>query len=457
MRTKDRPTFLRRALSSVLAQTLQNWFVVVVNDGGAPEPVDELVSELSARLKQRIKVIHHLDSIGMEAAANRGARASRSKYITVHDDDDSWEPTFLEKCVGSLEAQQNSSFAGVITHWWRIMEDDAGLPIAGSPKQSVGPDPLDVGLYFFSTPTRNFPPISFLFRRDVFEAIGGFVEGKESQADFEFNLRFLQHADIMVHREALANYHLRPLSQNVLFQNDSNRSDALARGLVEMRGRFLRADLKKGSFGLGGLLALSHDQFVQQERIKNFIGDRATEIQSFLGEVKSQVDCTRVQVDVMRSQTDALRPPIDAIRPHIDKMREQVDHIRPHVDSMLPQMDAMRSQIDSMRPQVDSMRPQLDSIKPHVDVIRQQTDVMRPHLDVIRTQVDCVRPQVDEIRSQVDQTRTEIMSLAGTLARLENRLSDLEVLIVGNTPWHLRLFRRLRRTLMIRQPQRAST
>ncbi len=42
MRTYERPVFLARALASVCGQTYADWELVVVNNGGASQPVDNL-------------------------------------------------------------------------------------------------------------------------------------------------------------------------------------------------------------------------------------------------------------------------------------------------------------------------------------------------------------------------------------------------------------------------------
>ena len=50
-RTKNRPLLLRRAINSVLKQTLKDWIMVIVNDGGSKEEV-ETTLDLATRLKQ---------------------------------------------------------------------------------------------------------------------------------------------------------------------------------------------------------------------------------------------------------------------------------------------------------------------------------------------------------------------------------------------------------------------
>ena len=58
----------------------------------------------------------------MEAASNIGLKASESEYVVIHDDDDSWYPLFLEKCVAFLSENRYPNVAGVITHTVRVLE-----------------------------------------------------------------------------------------------------------------------------------------------------------------------------------------------------------------------------------------------------------------------------------------------------------------------------------------------
>jgi glycosyltransferase involved in cell wall biosynthesis len=83
-RTKNHPLLLSRALDSVLEQTLPDWKLVVVNDGGEPDPVDALVKEREKAFAGRVQVIHHPKSHGMEAASNAGLNAlNREWFFTL--------------------------------------------------------------------------------------------------------------------------------------------------------------------------------------------------------------------------------------------------------------------------------------------------------------------------------------------------------------------------------------
>jgi glycosyltransferase involved in cell wall biosynthesis len=128
-RTKNRTALLGRAIESVLGQSFRHWQHVIVNDGGDPLAVDGLIERYQGLYAGRLRVIHNPESLGMEAASNVGVRNSQSEFIVIHDDDDTWHPDFLGRCVAYLETPQpvlDTPVAGVVTWSNRIIESFDG-------------------------------------------------------------------------------------------------------------------------------------------------------------------------------------------------------------------------------------------------------------------------------------------------------------------------------------------
>ena len=48
-------------------------------------------------------------------ASNTGIEAVDSEFVAIHDDDDSWEPNFLEKTIQELEVSSSDEIGGVVT------------------------------------------------------------------------------------------------------------------------------------------------------------------------------------------------------------------------------------------------------------------------------------------------------------------------------------------------------
>jgi glycosyltransferase involved in cell wall biosynthesis/FMN phosphatase YigB (HAD superfamily)/uncharacterized coiled-coil protein SlyX len=208
-RTKDRPVFLQRAMRSVLDQAYQDWIHVIVNDGGDPKSVDLLAKVHAKEYKNRIVIVHHAESKGMQNASNAGLEASDSTYAIIHDDDDSWYPDFLEKTVGFLEEEGPASpVQGVVSQTTQVFEEinTAGEILEISKRPYYPFDFVNLG----EMCKRNlFAPIAFLYRRSAHDKVGLFRQDFDVLGDHDFNLRFLRYFEIGVLPTFHAYYHWR--------------------------------------------------------------------------------------------------------------------------------------------------------------------------------------------------------------------------------------------------------
>lgn len=258
-RTKNRPVLLRRALESVINQSYEDWRMVVVNDGGEPADVDRLVERYASQAKGRISVIHNPVSLGMEAASNRGIGTIRTRYLAIHDDDDSWAPEFLTIAVAELERIRETfpSVAGVVTLANAIFERIEGKtvqtdwtePYRTSDKRGL------VSLDELLTENQ-FAPIQFLFRYDAAEECGFFRADLPVLGDWDFNVRFMSRYDIFIVPQFLAFYHHRVSDQGIYGNSiiaDRSRHDLYA---TLLKNGWLRRDLRGSGTGVGTHIAM---------------------------------------------------------------------------------------------------------------------------------------------------------------------------------------------------------
>lgn len=207
MRTYERPTMLARAITSVQQQTFTDWTLVIVNNGGDPAPVDNVV-EIARRAHPgcSIEVIHLAERVGMEEASNTALGVGASEFFAIHDDDDSWRPRFLELTVG--EMAHHPGAAAVVTGVTRIHELSRGHLLE---PQRAELFMLDTERLTYDVIIGNnmFPPIAALFRRSLLDRIGWFDATLPVLGDWEFNLRALAVGPFVFLPERLANYHTR--------------------------------------------------------------------------------------------------------------------------------------------------------------------------------------------------------------------------------------------------------
>src|SRR5581483_41106 len=98
IRTFNRLPFLREAIASVYAQTVQDWELLVVDDGSTDRTAHEL-----AHYDSRLKLIQLPHSGNPTRALNVGLSAARGEWIALLDDDDLWLPQKLERQLDLLE------------------------------------------------------------------------------------------------------------------------------------------------------------------------------------------------------------------------------------------------------------------------------------------------------------------------------------------------------------------
>ncbi len=101
--TYDRPSYLRSAVESVLAQTHDPIELVVVDDH-SPRPAAEILDGMSLGALEAVRCRRHPENRGVNAARNTGIEAASGEYVAFLDDDDRWRPEKTERQVAAFEA-----------------------------------------------------------------------------------------------------------------------------------------------------------------------------------------------------------------------------------------------------------------------------------------------------------------------------------------------------------------
>jgi glycosyltransferase involved in cell wall biosynthesis len=118
--TYRRNELLRRALSSLLSQTFQDWVCELHND----EPDDPFPGELLEELKDpRFIYRPHPQNYGPVKSFNLFFKPVSEPFFSILEDDNWWEPELLERLMALLESRPEASLAWANMRYWKEQED----------------------------------------------------------------------------------------------------------------------------------------------------------------------------------------------------------------------------------------------------------------------------------------------------------------------------------------------
>jgi O-antigen biosynthesis protein len=164
--------YLPDAIASVLAQTVTDWELIVVNDG-SPDNTSDIVREIIAwNAGKRIRLIEKPNG-GLGSARNAGMKAAAGTFIVPLDADDRLAPGFLEKTLPVMDRQPDVGFVySHIQHFgdrsdlWELPEFDARTIAC----------------------VDNTACVTALIRKEAYEQVGGYSESMRPQGyeDWDF-------------------------------------------------------------------------------------------------------------------------------------------------------------------------------------------------------------------------------------------------------------------------------
>lgn len=214
--TRNGAAYLRESIDSCLAQTWSDWQLVIVDDGST-DATGAIAADY-ARRDTRVSVVSHEASRGLPASLNDGFDRARGRYLTWTSDDNRYRPHALERLVAAIEAHG----ADLVYSDYSVI-DEAGHDIEFRRAMPVE-----------RLATVNCVGASFLYRRAVHDALGGFDVAKPLVEDYDFWLR------------AAARFRLMPLSED-LYQYRLHRASLSSRHdrkIVDTHRTLLRSHLR---------------------------------------------------------------------------------------------------------------------------------------------------------------------------------------------------------------------
>jgi len=268
VRTKDRYTMLERAINNIINQSYSSWKIILINDGGDKKRINKIIEDKSEKLQGKIKLIHLHSNKGLNIAINVGAREVDTEFVTIHDDDDTWEKDFLKECIEHMDTDIKKY--GFITHTNIIYEKISNIGMKFLKKKPFNNELFGVISLSDILQQNLFPPISFLYRAEVYKEIGYYDEQLKVLEDWDFIIRFLLNYDIHIIEKPLANYHIRKKSKDNIFGNTiiTGKKTHIKYSNI-IRNKMMRKYIAKEEARVGLLMAIYSGQ--ERNGIKNFI------------------------------------------------------------------------------------------------------------------------------------------------------------------------------------------
>jgi glycosyltransferase involved in cell wall biosynthesis len=215
---------LPEAVASVALQTFRDWEIVVVDDG-SPDDTSAVARDLARKLPGRRIRVKRQPNRGLSGARNTGVRLARGRWVLPLDADDLLEATFLEKTVAALE--RNPSAAIAFTDVQRFGAEDA--------LWRMGPFTAE------ALSQRNVACCTALYRREVWEAVGGYDETlRRGYEDWSFWISAVERGCTAVHvPEPLFLYRARAGS---MIERTAEQAGLVTAEVVARHPRFFPAE-----------------------------------------------------------------------------------------------------------------------------------------------------------------------------------------------------------------------
>ncbi len=184
-----------RAIAALQAQTFADWELILVNDGSADHTAQVL--DAAAATDSRLRVVHQ-DNQGLTRALIHGCQLARGELIARHDADDWSEPTRLAVQVAQLDEDAALGFVACATQYVGPRDELLELVVRDAPTAEATRRLLD---------ERQGPPAhgSVMFRRGLYEAIGGYRAEFYFGQDSDLWMRMAERMPIAYTTERLYN------------------------------------------------------------------------------------------------------------------------------------------------------------------------------------------------------------------------------------------------------------
>jgi glycosyltransferase involved in cell wall biosynthesis len=217
--------YLRKRIESILAQTYQDFELVLLDDCSTDDSEHILASYEG---DPRITVVYNKQNSGNPFKQwNKGVRMSRGQYLWIAESDDFAEPRFLECMVSLLQEQPEVTFA--YCRAWRVGEDGERWFFADADfdrldaehwKRDFVADGAEECRRYFALCAPVLNASTVVFRKEAYQRAGMADERLRVAADYKMWATMAMAGKVAYIAEPLSYY--RTHNENVRTRTDAN-------------------------------------------------------------------------------------------------------------------------------------------------------------------------------------------------------------------------------------------
>lgn len=220
--------YIGQAIESVLAQTMPDWELIIVDDC-SPDNTAQVVERYLD--DPRIKLLHNEQNMGASVARNRALEVAQGEWITLLDPDDWYAPNRLERM---LTVAHETGHQVVIEPFIKYFQETQQMELSRpSYRYSIPQVPTYYDVYQYVLGHFGGKPLMHhdLIRKDRLRYIPGLVKGE----DYIFHLQVIYRAKgFILLPEPLHFYRVHPSSIIQQLRSDLSKTHVLYQTLLNL-------------------------------------------------------------------------------------------------------------------------------------------------------------------------------------------------------------------------------
>lgn len=198
--------YLPAAIESVIAQTFDDWRILLIDDGSTDNTA-ETVAPFISRLGPKFLYIHQPNA-GLPAARNTAIRNSDAEFLALLDADDVWLPCRLSE---SLKCFEDRPQVGLAYGFNDRIDTEGNLIDTFDRRQRHGEGRIARYIYMRRV---DLPCPTITFRRSAVDQVGLFDETLRATEDRDLWFRIALHYEVALAPTVIAHYRTSPGSMS---------------------------------------------------------------------------------------------------------------------------------------------------------------------------------------------------------------------------------------------------